>query len=252
MKLMNDCYTFYALSWPTLQFQLQKLARGDSEFLQHRLHEAPPDGGFVKANLLQRLLRSKFGPWDDVVKSSPREWTLDDIIQELKPLLEAETINDAADREALLPIKGATNYSSYVHSPRTVLAEGAKAMLEKEMRELPTTTFIFAERSTISAFEECYATWLQNKFHMDDAMDLLKDDSQALCLVLVRATSGHHVVITASYFVAYAENRKHDNRVKSVRAFLAALDLLQASGNLDVQHVLEQREICRAYLMGLT
>ena len=81
MKLMNDCYTFYALSWPTLQFQLQKLARGDSEFLQHRLHEAPPDGGFVKANLLQRLLRSKFGPWDDVVKSSPREWTLDDIIK---------------------------------------------------------------------------------------------------------------------------------------------------------------------------
>ena len=59
------------------------------------------------------------------------------------------------------------------------------------------------------------------------------------------------MVITASFFVAYAENTRHDQRVKSVRAFLAALDLLQASGNIDAQHVLEQREICRAYLMGL-
>ena len=109
MKLLNNGDTFCALSWPTLPSQLQKLALNDREFLEHRLRKEPPDGGFVTTNLLQRLLRSKFGPWEDAVKSSPREWTLDDIIQELIPLLEAETINDKAVREALLAIQGAKN-----------------------------------------------------------------------------------------------------------------------------------------------
>ena len=80
-------------------------------------------------------------------------------------------------------------------------------------------------------------------------MDLLKDDPQALCLV--RATSGHYVIIAASCCVAYAENKRHDNRVNSVRAFLAALDLLQASGNIDARYVLEQRENCRIYRLKL-
>ena len=154
MRLMNDGDTFCALSWPSLPSQLQKLALNDREFLKKRLREAPPDGGFVTPNLMQRLLGSKFGPWEGAVKRSPRERTLDQIVEDLKLLLEEETTNDEAVRDVLLLIQGAKNYSHYVRPSQAELAEGGKAMLEEKMRELPTTTFIFVERSTISAIEK--------------------------------------------------------------------------------------------------
>ena len=63
--------------------------------------------------------------------------------------------------------------------------------------------------------------------------------------------SCHRLVITASYFRAYSQTTWIAQRFKSVRAFLPLLDLLQVSGNIDAQHALEQREICRAFLMRL-
>ena len=81
---------------------------------------------------------------------------------------------------------------------------------------------------------------LTNDLLMVDAVDLLKKDPWALCLARAKS-SCHRLVITASYFRAYSHTTRISQRFKSVRAFLAILDLLQVSGNMDAQHALDNR-----------
>jgi hypothetical protein len=247
LKEIPDRGIYCLLTWPTLPSMLQRMAK-NSEDLRQKVHPEPKAGGFVKANRLIELHAQKFGSWEDCIEQSPRERDLTEVLERLEIALEGEMNDDKNKmaRDALASIQG-DHYSSYVCPSEVEIAAGARKVLEKQFKELPTDHVIVIERVTISALEAKEEDWFREHILIEVERKLLPERA----LSLVRATSGHRVVITPSYFVAMGETASTEARFLSVKAYLAYMDLLCESGNLTAKHVERQREILKSFLMGL-
>ena len=77
-------------------------------FLNRKLGELPPKGGFVALNRVLELFGPTFGSWEDFLKVSPSEAQLHQVIQTLKNASNRDELQDA-----LAAIQG-KNYSHYV------------------------------------------------------------------------------------------------------------------------------------------
>ena len=183
------------------------------------------------------------------MKLSPREQQLDEVLDTLKPLLEKEMdeSNRAAIRKALGPIQGEQHYSHYVPPTGKTLASGARPLLEAMIAALPKRHVVAIERETADALIEKYPAWWNKGIDMDSAIEVLP--RKKLCLV--RARNGRRVIITSSYFVAFAQDVSVNHRYQSVRDFCVCQDLLLASGNITLEAVTKQRKILCSFLMGL-
>ena len=251
---IDDQGVFGQLTWPTLPSRIREIAlMPQHSFLQQRLHPAPPAGGFVTANRLIELLGPKFGGFKDSLQRSPREAKLDEIIESLQPLLEGTV--DAFNpeectiiRSTLEPIQG-DNKSHYVRPSRAALAEGARQLLRELLNSLPANHVIMVERVTVHALEVECSHWFETVIDMSTAIDVVPDDPRSLCLV--RARSGHRIIITLSFFMAFAEKVPMEVRFRCITAYITCLDFMEASGNQSLEKVEQQRAILGSFLMGL-
>ena len=196
------------------------------------------------------LFGSKLDKLQDSLRRSPREKALHDVLGRLEPALEG-AMNKAKETtaRAALELIQDQYYSSYVRPSQVELAAGARQVLQQEFKRLPADHVIVIERFTIAALEAEQLEWLSSVIDMDSAIEVLPEDTRALSLV--RAYSNHRVVITASYFVAMEEETNTSARFSSVKAYVACMDLLVASGNQVGHDVQRQRRILQSFLMYL-
>lgn len=251
MSDIPDGGVFCVFTWPTLPSYLQQLAKTSPDFLPHRLRAEPPKGGFVKANRAIELLGPKFGGWEDSVKFCPRAVDLDVVVENVSPLLDG-TVNattvetNEAIRSRLDCIRG-ENYKSYVRPSQASLANGARQVLTQAFQTLPTKHVIMVEKSTIEALEVQHGDWLESVIDTSQGIEVL----QFRAIFLVRATSGHRVIITLSFFVAFSDEATLAHRFNCTSAFVVLMDLLRASGNRSLEAFSTQRDILQAFLMRL-
>jgi hypothetical protein len=199
-------------SWPTIQSQLQCMTE-DSLFLRGRLHPKPKEGGFVTENRFKAVLGSKHGGYKNAVKASHR--VQKDVYEELlrlEPLLKRDS-TDAAHYElvrgALAPLQG-DNKSSYVHPTTIELAKGAATILQDKLRlPLPSNKTILLERWTYTAVKEYYP----DMFTGCSIMDVIPKSA----LLLLRLRCGSRIIVTSSYFKAFAEETRRETRFNSIK-----------------------------------
>jgi ubiquitin len=246
IKFMTDIPekgVFCLLTWPTLSSLLQDMKQG-SVFLMHKLRELPAKGGFVTLNRLRELLGLKFGDWEDSVKVCPRGATVQDVVDSLKNACSSG--DDEKLLSALGPIQGDA-YSHYVGALIEKVAEGALTVLKEKLGSLPTGDVIMMERVTFNALETYYRDWFRDNIDMDTAIEVMLDRA----LFLVHTKCGRRIIVTSSYFTAFAEQTSTETRFKSIRAYLTCLRLLAASENVDSKEVPRQGNNLRSFLMGL-
>ena len=228
-------------TWSTLPSELQDM-KPYSEFLQAKLRIRPPKGGFVKNNRSMVASGPKYGGFVDCV-DCPRAIQLE---KEVVPkLLIAKTNEELL--AALESIQG-SNYSHYVRPSTEDLAEGAIDILERALLFLPSDHVIVIERCTYSAIEKHFPEWISNNIDMRSVITVLPDRG----LVLLRTKVCHHrIIITASFFMMFAENVPHVVRFKCVNQFLTFMRLLVAGGNIDKEVLSRQQDLLCSFLMML-
>jgi hypothetical protein len=87
----------FAASWPTLPSHLENLARvaPPGSFLHQRLRDVKP-GRCVTFYMAQQIWGSNLVPIQNIVTVCPRTRRLDDVIEEMKPML--ESLSQCKDR----------------------------------------------------------------------------------------------------------------------------------------------------------
>jgi hypothetical protein len=239
MTNIQDNGVFCLFTWPTLKARLHEM-KLNSEFLQHILRDLP-NREFVKLFWIMELLGPKFGAWEDSLKTSPREAHLHEVVQRI---VNADSMEEL--RDALALIQG-ENYGHYVPPSDSDLAEGARIVLEEKDKSLPPEHAIMMERITFNALEEHQPVWFDSVIDMKSAIKVMPDRA----LLLVRTKRGRRIIVTSSFFTAFAENTKTVTRFRAIQAYLTCLSLLCESGNVSAEEVSRQRSILRSFLMGL-
>jgi len=264
MRDIPDDGIFNIFTWATLPTRMRHLAAeeqaamatlategqdvSNEPFLSPRLHPEPPKGGFVTAYLAMEVAGPKYGGWRDAVPVSPREVTLDEVVESLRAAL--ETNDPVAMRAALEAIQG-SNYSHYVSASPEEVADGAKPLLESLFRRLPSNHVISMERTTFQALLDVHGDWLETVIDIESKIDAVPGDDKSLSLYRGRE-HGHRIKVTASEFVAYAEETRTAQRFESVKANMINTELMHLSGNYDdPSHVEKRRAISQTFLMDL-
>ena len=211
MEDIPDNGIFCVFSWKTLPSAPQDM-KANSPFLQQKLPDLPPKGGFVKLNRAIELFGSKFGRFEDAVKRCPREEHLDCVIEFLE---RATTEEDYV--EALEFIRG-TNYSHYIRPSDEELAFGAVSVLEDAMESLPENHVIVIERVSFEAIENEWHEWIDDNIDMDTAIYVMSQSIHNL--TLVRAKNGRRIIITLSFFTMFAENVSKQHIFQCVKHFI--------------------------------
>jgi len=227
----------FIFTWPTLKSSLYKM-KSTSEFLAAKMRDDPPD--FVKLYLAKKLVGAKFGTWEDCIKHSPREDTLDLVIQALQSATTPEEY-----RSALVPLQD-DNYSHYVRPEDDDLAEGALEVLKQGLDSLPARHAIVIERVSFNTLRKVH------RADFDDLIDL-STEIQVLpnrALSFVRAKSGREIIVTLSFFQMFGQEASVKVRIKAVQAWLTLQQYLCESGHVSLEDVVEQKEIMCSFLMG--
>ena len=202
-------------------------------------------------NRFMALLGPKLGEWKDSVDFCPREVTLRSVVNTLLPLLQPDpdALDHAAIQKALRPIQG-ENYSSFVRPSTPEMAVGAHQVLQTELASHPTKHDVhWLERYAWNALKQECGESLEDIVDLKTAMEVTPDRPGSLCLV--RTQSDRRLIISSSFYIAFAQNQTPAHRFGSVQDFLAAFDFLHASGNVSHAAVSKHRKILCSFLMGV-
>ena len=82
--------------------------------------------------------------------------------------------------------------------------------------QLDSDHVIVMERTTFDALEETYPDWICSIIDLKSAIEVMPK----WALLLVCTKSGHRIMITASYFIAFAESTNMASRFKSIEAHI--------------------------------
>jgi hypothetical protein len=215
--------------------------KSDSDVLQYKLQDLPEEGGFVKLQRDMELLGLKFGGNEDAVKKCPHEKDLEKVLSNLE-----NTFSRTDFIKALKPIQD-ENYSSYVHPTDEELAAGARAVLEKHLSELVPDGAIKLERANFKPLEKEQNDYFESFVDMETADQVLPDRR----LLLVDSRNGGRMIVTSSYFLAFAENVDLDVRFQSIQDYCTLLNLLVEAGNVSRLELERQQAILCSFLMRL-
>ena len=255
---MGDGDAWCIHTWPTLRSRLQEMAYGsemdrDNQLLLQRvLPPLPPMGGYVTANRFMELFGAKFGWCEDCLDYSPRETTVNQCIAQLRENLQTEVDPNDKDqclaiRQVLAAIQG-ENYKSYVRPSTPELARAARSLVERYLSELPVHKVIVIERCSVGALRKEHSRFWENTVDMQTEILLLPKEYG---LSLIRATTGHRIIITPSFFLMFAEETIAVVRFRIVKAYLRLLQLLEKCGHVTTAHADNIRRNLRSFLMGM-
>jgi len=213
-------------TWNTLYIYLQGLKKR-STFLQHHLCELPPEDGFVKANRWETAFGKKYKGFKDAIETPPQVGELNAVIAVLKDLLsQLEQLQESSDEDeiqeiyqkiikALEPLQG-DNYSHYVEPPLEELADGAKSLLLGQLGSTPEGGVIPIEHWSIDALKKHHKDWLDGVLDWNSCVKVVPGGRLQFC----NSFEGHRVIITPSYFIAFAEKVSKNINLTMSRSFL--------------------------------
>lgn len=241
----------FLFSWRTLSAALWA-SSNPSEFLRRRLRLLP---GFVKEFVAKALVGDKYKGFIDCINDSPREDTLDEIVHILLPILTAIPEGPIMDESVCQEIQGVldgirgVNYDDYVRPSQVTVGRGAREKLPGLLESTEEDGMTVMERHTWVGLLMYDRPWAEATIDIPNGVEVMPEFPGALTLFRTRKTN-RRLVIMASHFIIFAENVTPLHRRRAVLFFLLFLDVLQASGNVDPEHVASQRALLQSFLMG--
>jgi hypothetical protein len=212
--------------------------------------------GFVKEFLAKELFGDKYNGFVDCLDSSPREDQLDEIVQTLRPILEALPEGPIADesvcqeiQRVLDGIRG-VNYDDYVRPHLAIFGQDARMKLPGLLDLTEEDGMTVMERRTWQGLLLYDREWVEETIDVPNGLEVIPEFPGALRL-LRTLKDQRRLVIMASHFIIFAENERPEARRRAAMAFLAFLALLEASGNVDSSVVIRHRKSLQSFLMGV-
>ena len=196
-----------------------------------------------------------------MIPVSPRERTLQELVQHLDPLLDVdcEADNGEAICQHLQAITG-TNSDPYMHPETVELADDfIRSFMSNDNTRSPEV-FFYVEAGTLEAVEEVYPAWFEAIFggHEEDMLEIdLVELFPHLAeygakFKLIQTLQGRRFIVTSSLFQAFAPKTALIVMQRCVVEFMCLIELLGRVGLHSEDYVLQNCAVFQSYLMNLS
>lgn len=125
-------------------------------------------------------------------------------------------------------------------------------MLQEALDMLPPNHVVIIERANTDAMEKCHYDWFHETLDMESAIDVLPNCELRLVRVKSGKNIGRLVILTASFFISFAENVSTEQRMNNSHVDLVLLALLHASGIVEAEAVARLQRLTQSFLMALS
>ena len=203
------------LSWGTMKSIVSNLAKNSPDhrnYIATHIRELP-EGEFVTLYWIRSLFGDHLVGWEDAVKTPPRMTALNAFINSASGLLEFDPesshfeSNHPTVQKLLATISG-ENKESYIRPEPQELAEGFVQVFV-ELENTHPMSYIYVEKFTFLAVRSKCKDWWKEE--IEGALQILHlgssiDGMEKWDLTFIVTHSKRKIVVTSSFFVAFAPN----------------------------------------------